>query len=138
MALHHVNFHTLLGSPVFADQVFDQMLRGCLADVLVARGILCLAWEVMPNHVHMIIEDFPDLPRSTILKHVKGDTSRAFFARFPEMRLDMRGGHLWKRGYYAVHIVTHRQYLATLHYVRNNRSHADLPLPQALGAVGGV
>ncbi len=126
MTLHHVNFHTLYNKPIFEDQTRDEMMRACLRDVLRERKIICLAWEVMPTHVHMIIEDFPDLPRPRILQHIKGDTSRAFFAIYPHLRADLLGGHLWTKGYYAVHIITYEQFLATLRYVRTNRERADL------------
>jgi putative transposase len=135
MSLHHVNFHTLYNQPIFENDVYDQMMRACLRDVLRLRKILCPAWEIMTTHVHMIVEDFPDLPRGTIMKHVKGDTSRAFFATFPELRADLLGGHLWTKGYYAVRILTHRQFLETLQYVRTNRDRADLPPPMPLESV---
>ena len=136
MALHHVNFHTLYNNPIFAEDTYDRMMRSCLQNVLKERIILCPAWEIMPTHVHMIVEDFPDLERSTVLKHVKGDTSRAFFAAFPELRTDLLGGHLWTKGYYAVRIITHNQFLQTLHYIRANRERADLPPPVPLEPIG--
>ncbi len=117
MALHHVNFHTLYSKPIFEDDAYDSMMRACLHDILRERKLICLAWEIMPTHVHMIIEDFPDLPRPRIMQHVKGDTSRAFFATFPQLRADLLGGHLWTKGYSAVRIITYGQFLATLHYL---------------------
>ena len=132
MALYHANFHTLYSTPIFEHDAYDHMMRGCLREVIRTRRVICLAWEVMPTHVHMIVEDFADLPLSTIMKHVKGDTARAFFATFPHLRADLLGGHLWTKGYYAVGIVTHDQFLATLHYVRTNRARADLSPPVPL------
>lgn len=132
MALHHVNFHTLRSIPVFENEEYDQMMRQCLADVLSDLNIICPAWEILPTHVHMIVEDFADLPRATILKYVKGDTSRAFFGAFPYLRADLDGGHLWQQGYNAVLILTHRQYRDTLAYVRANRRQAGLVPPPPL------
>ena len=136
MSLHHVNFHTLYNNHLFADDRHDQMMRRCLIDVLRERGILCPVWELMPNHVHMVVDDFPDLSLATIMQFVKGDTSRAFFRAFPEMRADLLGGHLWRPGYYTAHIVTHRQYLATVAYIHDNRARADLLPPVPLAPVG--
>lgn len=132
MTLYHVNFHTLGRRPIFEDSAYDQMMRTCLPDVLRERRILCPVWEIMPTHVHMIVEDFADLPCATILKHAKGDTSRSFVAYFTELRADLLGGHLWAKGYYAVGIVTHKQFLATLQYVRTSRQRAELPPPVPL------
>jgi putative transposase len=126
MALHHVNFHTVYSKPVFEDEARDGMMRACLPGVLHYHQIICLAWEIMPAHVHMIVEDFPDLSLSTIMKHVKGDTSRASFRAYPGLREDLLGGHLWAKGYYAVAITTHAQFLTVLRYVRTNRTRAGL------------
>lgn len=127
MALYHVNFHTLYHKPIFEDGAYDGMMRACLPDVLRHREIICPAWEIMPTHVHMIVEDFADLPLWMVMKHIKGDTSRAFFAAFSELRPNLLNGHLWAKGYAAVGIVSHRQFLITLRYVRANRQRAGLP-----------
>lgn len=135
MALHHINFHTAYRRPIFEHDLYDRMMRARFPDVLASRGILCPAWEIMPTHVHMVVEDFQDLPRGRVMQYLKGDTSRAFFATFPELRFDMLGGHLWAKGYFTVLITTHRQYIATVEYIRTNRQHADLPPPAPLEAV---
>jgi putative transposase len=136
MTLHHVNFHTLYSKPIFEVPDYDIMIRACLREVLRERRILCLAWEVMPTHAHMIIEDFPDYVRSTIMQHVKGDTARAFFRAFPDTRADLLGGHLWNRGYFAAVIPSHAQFCTALNYVRANRQRADLPPPIPLQPIG--
>jgi len=132
MALYHVNFHTLYSKPIFEIDVYDQVMRACLRNVIRAHKLLCPAWEVMPTHVHMIVEDFADVPLPAIAKIVKGVTAHDFLASFPELRADLLGGHLWTKGYYAVGIVTHHQFLATLTYVRTNRERADLQPPVPL------
>ena len=136
MALHHVNFHTLLNKPVFEQDLLDHMMRATIKVVLRERRILCLAWELMPTHVHAIVEDFDDYQRGMILQHVKGDTARVFFRAYPEMRADLMGGHLWTKGYWATRILSHRQFCATLEYVRNNRERAHLPPPEPLTQYG--
>ncbi len=132
MALHHVNFHTLYSKPVFEDEAYDRMMRRCLPVVLETRAVLCPVWEIMPTHVHLIVEDFPDLSRGDILKYVKGDTARAFFIAFPELRADLLGGHLWTKGYWATRILSNKQFLNTVRYIRANRKNADLPPPVPL------
>ena len=134
VVLYHVNFHTLRNMPIFEQVPYDRMTRECLPEVLRRHKVVCLAWEIMPTHIHMIIEDFPDFPRPTILKYVKGSTSHAFFAKYPGLRGDLLGGHLWTAGYYFVAIRTHRQLLSTLNYVRTNRTQSDLSPPEPLEA----
>lgn len=125
--VQHLNLHTLRGSPVFADEQVERIMRRCVEAVLCARAILCPVWELMPNHVHLIVEEFADLSRARIMQFVKGDTSRAFCRAFPEMWEDMLGGRLWRPGYYAAHIATHRQYLTTVEYIGHTRANAGLP-----------
>ena len=137
MALHHVNFHTLRGIPVFEQPAYDAIMRGCIARALQRYEILCPAWEVMPTHVHMIIQDFPDLPRSTIMNRIKGATAYDFLRAYPDLRADLLGGHLWAKGYFAVLIETHEQFIATLSYVRQNRERAELPPPAVLQPSSG-
>jgi len=132
MAPYHVNFHTLDGRPIFEDESYDQAVRVYVRDAIRRHKILCPAHEVMPTHVHMIIEDFPDLLRGSIIHLVKGSAAHVFFDAFPELRADLLGGHLWTKGYHYVEITSHRQFLATLQYVRTNREHADLPPPVPL------
>ena len=134
--LHHVNFHTALNTPVFEHDEYDMMMRGALGAAIEERQVLCVAWELMPTHVHLLIAEFEDLPRGTILKHLKGDTSRAFFHRYPALRADLLGGHLWAKGYSARRILDHRQYITTFRYIRNNRQGAGLPPPYPLELVG--
>ncbi len=133
--LQHLNFHTWQRRPVFEHDPYDQMMRRCLPAVLAGRGIVCPVWEVMPTHLHLIVATFADLPCSTIVKHVKGDTARAFFAAFPALRVDLGGSHLWQKGCYAASITSHRQYLSTEHYIRANRANAGLLPPAPLGPV---
>ena len=52
------------------------------------------------------------------------------------MRPDLLGGHLWTKGYYWVRIANHRQFLATLHYGRENRRQARLAPPVPLQPSG--
>jgi putative transposase len=132
VTFYHINFHTVRAMPVFEQAEHDAMMRACLPDLMRDRQVPCLVWELMPTHVHLLIDDFPDFDRSIVMKHLKGDSSRAFFRRFPELRADLLGGHLWSKGYYAVPVVSHRQYCATLNYIRANRTHADLPPPVPL------
>ena len=136
MGLHHVNFHTVQNKPVFALEEYDARMRIIIKAVMRERCILCLGWELMPTHLHAIVEDFDDFPRGMILQYLKGDTSRIFFRAYPELRADLLGGHLWSKGYWATRIISHRQFCATLDYVRANRERAALPSPAPLQQYG--
>jgi hypothetical protein len=59
----------------------------------------------------------------------------AFLTAHPELRGDLGGGHLWTRGHFAVEITSHEQVLATLRYVRSNRTQVGLAPPVPLQSV---
>jgi REP element-mobilizing transposase RayT len=132
VSLYHVNFHTLGSRPLFEQQDWDSTIRSLIADVLLRHSTLCPAWEVMPTHVHLIVHDFEDLPRSRLIHQLKGATAHGFFGQYPFLRQDLLGGHLWMKGYYWTAITSQRQYRATVDYIRNNRSAADLEPPMPL------
>src|SRR5260370_9349146 len=103
--------------------------RTCLRALLRRQRILCLQWELLPTHVHMIIQDFPDYPLNKIMQRIKGGTAYAFFQAYPHLREDLLGGHPWAKAYYKVPITTHDQFCVPLPYIRPNREHPDLPPP---------
>jgi REP element-mobilizing transposase RayT len=132
MALYRVNFHTLGSRPIFELPEWDATMRRLIAGSLERHDILCPAWEVMPTHIHMIVLDFADAPRSRLVRLVKGGTAHGFFLAYPFLRGDLRGGHLWTKGYYWTAIPSQRQYRATVQYIRDNRTTTGLEPPQAL------
>jgi REP element-mobilizing transposase RayT len=118
--------------PVFEDAGYDRSIREFIRAVLLKETFICPVWEVMPTHVHAIIGDFADLARGKIVMHLKGATSYAFFARYPFLRDDLLGGHLWSKGYYWVPIESHGQYRATVEYITSNRTRVGLVPPAPL------
>jgi signal transduction histidine kinase len=73
--LYHVNFHTLHSVPVFEHPEYDMFMRSCLRELVRRHRIPCLVWEIMPTHVHLIVEDFRDFPCSQIVGRLKGGAS---------------------------------------------------------------
>ena len=57
---------------------------------------------VMPDHIHMFVAATPDLSPSRIAKIVKGITAKRLFERFPSIKNQLWGGHLWTRGYFVM------------------------------------
>lgn len=123
--LFHVNFHTVRNRAVFEVPEYRELVERFLIDVLTNKHIGCLAWQVMPTHVHLIVASFPDLPLSRVIHLIKGGTAHAFLATAPELREDL-GDHLWQEGYDWVEITTQRQCANTIRYVRENRIRGGL------------
>jgi REP element-mobilizing transposase RayT len=132
MPLYHVNFHTLGNRPIFEIVEYDEAMRVQLAEVILRHTTFCPEWELMPTHVHLIVHDFKDLSRSRVIHHIKGATANGFFKKYPCLREDLLGGHLWTKGYYWVEITSQSQFRATVAYIRNNRAAVGIEPPQPL------
>ena len=61
-----------------------------------------LAMEVMPDHIHLLLDCKPQFMISDMVKILKGNTARWLFMRHPELKKCLWGGHLWNPSYCAV------------------------------------
>ena len=57
--------------------------------------------EVLPDHLHMLIQLNPDLAVSKVVQLLKGGSSRAIRADFPELEEFLWGDSFWGDGYFA-------------------------------------
>ena len=58
--------------------------------------------EVMPDHVHVLIDAKPQFYISDMVKIMKGTLARRLFLLHPEMKEKLWGGHLWNPSYCVV------------------------------------
>ena len=120
IVVYHVNFHTLRKLPIFLDDEKARAIAGILSDIVERHHIVRLAMTVMPTHVHCVFVAFPDQTRGDVVQLLKGASAREFLARFPDFAGEL-AGHLWSEGYQWVAVESHRQLVATIRYVDNNR-----------------
>mgnify|MGYP000359692751 CR=1 FL=1 len=73
--------------------------RELLIQVCEAQGIDILKGVVSSDHVHMHIEYAPKLNVSSIVKSLKGRSSRKLQQEFPSLKKRYWGNHFWARGY---------------------------------------
>jgi putative transposase len=79
-----------------------------------------LAWVVMPNHLHVLIQTLPGLALAQIVKGWKGQTARA-----ANMRLG-RSGTFWERDYFDRYIRDEAHLAAVVRYIERNPVKAGL------------
>jgi putative transposase len=60
--------------------------------------------EVMPDHVHLLVDCTPQHYIPDILKALKGNTARFLLKEFPELRKKIWGGHIWNPSYFVASI----------------------------------
>lgn len=61
-----------------------------------------LAMEVMPDHIHLLVDCSPQFELPRMLKILKGNTARWLFLAHPELKKQLWGGHLWNPSYCVV------------------------------------
>ena len=66
-----------------------------------------LAMEVMPDHIHLLVNCKPQFFISDMIKIMKGNLARKLFLSHPELKKQLWGGHLWNPSYCAVTAVSY-------------------------------
>ena len=77
----------------------DERLKMILVEVIREQGAWLQALEVMPDHVHLLVEVDPQYGVHRLVKALKGRSSRVLRQEFPALR--SRLPTLWSRSYYA-------------------------------------
>ena len=57
--------------------------------------------EIMPDHVHMLLQIKPDKSLSKVVQQLKGGSSKVLRRDFPELEEFLWGDHFWGQGYFA-------------------------------------
>lgn len=95
---YHVVFCPKYRRPVLVDGVderFKQVARGVAAEL----SFEILEMEVMPDHVHLLLEVDPQLGIHRAVKRIKGRTSHDLRSEFPWLR--SRIPTLWTNSYFV-------------------------------------
>ena len=79
--------------------------------------------EVMPDHVHVLIDAKPQFYISDMVKIMKGTLARRLFLLHPEMKEQLWGGHLWNPSYCVV-TVSDRSREHVAEYIRSQQEKA--------------
>ncbi|VFN07079.1 MAG: type I restriction enzyme, R subunit/putative DNA methylase [Candidatus Kentron sp. G] len=80
-----------------------------------------LAWVIMPNHVHVLLEQFPGWPLSKVVQSWKRHTSREIrLLSESSGRARRPSTPLWQRDYWDRFIRNERHYSAARAYIENN------------------
>ncbi|MHB1652076.1 MAG: IS200/IS605 family transposase [Desulfitobacteriaceae bacterium] len=60
--------------------------------------------EVMPDHVHLLLDCSPQHHIPNIVKTLKGYSARLLFKEMPELKKRLWGGHLWNPSYFVTSV----------------------------------
>ena len=79
----------------------DETLKKVITALCEEHGYELLALEVMPDHIHVSLSAPPKIAPAVIAKVLKGSTARTLFVKHPELKKQLRDGHLWNPSYYV-------------------------------------
>ena len=80
-----------------------------------------IAMEIMSDHIHLLVNCKPQLRLSDAIKILKGNTARWLFLKYPEIKKQLWGGHLWNPSYFVA-TVSDRTLEQIEHYINNQKT----------------
>jgi putative transposase len=95
---YHVVFCPKYRRPVLVDGV-DERLKQIVREVVAETRSDLIEMEVMPDHVHLLVEVDPQFGVHKLIKLVKGRSSRFLRQEFPRLR--SRLPTLWTNSYFV-------------------------------------
>jgi len=99
----HLCWITKYRYKVLKDEI-GQRTKELIRRICNEESVEILSGTVSPDHVHILVSYDPSLCISTLVKYLKGKTSRKLQMEFPELRKKYWGQHLWARGYFGVSV----------------------------------
>lgn len=79
--------------------LIEERLKELIREVITEKGAWLVELEVMPDHVHLLVEVDPQYGVHKLVKAVKGRTSRVLRQEFPS--LTSRLPTLWTNSYFV-------------------------------------
>ena len=98
----------------------EEDVRTYLLETLESLDMKALATEIMPDHIHLLVDCKPQLRLSDAIKILKGNTARWLFLKHPEIKETLWGGHLWNPSYF-VSTVSDRTLEQVQKYINNQK-----------------
>ena len=117
---YHIVWVTKYRKPIFTCQI-EQDIREYLLKTLESLDMIPIAMEIMPDHIHLLVDCKPQLRLSDAIKILKGNTARWLFLKHPEIKQSLWGGHLWNPSYCIV-TVSDRSHDQVKHYIESQKS----------------
>lgn len=92
--IYHIIFTPKYRRSVLINGI-DIRLKEIISEVVSRSGNTLLEMEVMPDHVHLLLDVNPDYGISKLVKDIKGTSSRLLRDEFPELKSKLPS--LWTR-----------------------------------------
>ena len=116
---YHLVWCTKYRKKVLKDGI-DTECKKMLQDLAEEYKFQILAMEVMPDHIHLLVNCKPQFYVSDMIKIMKGNLARRMFLVHPELKNELWGGHLWNPSYCAI-TVSDRSREQVLAYIEGQK-----------------
>lgn len=116
---YHIVWTTKYRKPVFTGEI-ESDVKEYLSETLRSLDMYIIAMEVMPDHVHLLVNCKPQLRLSDAVKILKGNTARWLFLKHPKIKKQLWGGHLWNPSYFAA-TVSDRSLKQVTEYINSQK-----------------
>jgi putative transposase len=116
---YHIAWCTKYRKKVLSNGIDDD-IKGYLNELAKEYSFSILAMEVMPDHIHILVDCKPQFFPSDMIKILKGNTARWLFMKHPELKKQLWGGHLWNPSYCIV-TVSDRSFEQVKHYIDSQK-----------------
>ena len=117
---HFVIFSCYRRRPYFRSRAGRELFERSLEKMRIRYGITTFEYVVMPEHVHLLVNE----PKNAIL-------SKAIQALKLSVSVQHRRQPFWQARYYDFNVFTHRKFVEKLRYIhRNPVTRGLVPAPQ--------
>ena len=117
---YHIVWVTKYRKPIFIGDIKIDM-KNYLLYTLKSLDMKVIAMEIMSDHIHLLVNCKPQLRLSDAIKILKGNTARWLFLKYPEIKKQLWGGHLWNPSYFVA-TVSDRTLEQIEHYINNQKT----------------
>ncbi len=103
-AVYDIKFHivwiTKYRKPVLHGEVAVRV-RDLIREISKAMDVDIIKGHVSKDHVHILVSVPPHVSVSSLLKRLKGRSSRKLLSEYRTLAREFWGRHLWAHGYFA-------------------------------------
>lgn len=117
---YHIVWVTKYRKPVFIGKI-ESDVKKYLNEMLQSLSMDVIAMEVMPDHIHLLVNCKPQLRLSDAVQILKGNIARWLFLSHPEIKEQLWGGHLWNPSYFVA-TVSNRSLEQVAGYINSQKN----------------
>lgn len=118
--IYNITTATISRKPIFRNHAAACAAARCFEDTRLLVDARMLAWVLMPDHVHWLIQIGTDADLAAVVDRLKSASARK------ANRILVRTGQLWQRAYHDHALRTDEDMITVAHYIVLNPVRAGL------------